>query len=253
MQRLREGLFLALFMGIQSLLLMQNQSNVTVHAASWSPRASIWLCSGGRGRQCGNSAWIAPGPPLLLRTRLMNKNCLKFAMNLIPMRTPPPQLRISLQGRESAEEEICFSLQIEWAHVVTVVVYVVTAAVGTLDSTSEKVQGRMRWQCWVRPCICRKGIMAPAWQLGEMVRDPDNLRRFAESALVQSWDMCLPFHGLHASRADDSSNGFVFRSVNCSRDCSSGTNYSSCASRILRQEIKFSVEFPPFHERSLKS
>ncbi len=58
----------------------------------------------------------------------------------------------------------------------------------------------------------------------------------------QSRDMCLPFYGVLVSRADDPSNGFVFSSVICSRDCSSGTRCSSCASRIVRQEIKFSVE-----------
>ena len=76
-----------------------------------------------------------------------------------------------------------------------------------------------------------------------MARDPNaGLRKFAESTIAQSWDMCLPFYGVLVSRADDPSNGFVFRSVNCSKDCSSGTRCSSCASRIVRQEIKFSVE-----------
>ena len=76
-----------------------------------------------------------------------------------------------------------------------------------------------------------------------MVRDLDaGLRKFAKSTLAQSWDMCLPFYGVLVSRADDPSNGFVFRSVNCSGDCSSGTHCSSCATRIVKQEIKFSVE-----------
>ena len=72
---------------------------------------------------------------------------------------------------------------------------------------------------------------------------PDaGLRNFDESTLTQSWDMCLPFYGVLVSRADNPSNGFVFRSVNCSGDCSSGTHCSSCASRIVRKEIKLSFE-----------
>ena len=40
------------------------------------------------------------------------------------------------------KEEICFSLRIEQAYVVTVIVSaVISAAVGTLDSTIKKVQG----------------------------------------------------------------------------------------------------------------
>ena len=88
-----------------------------------------------------------------------------------------------------------------------------------------------------------KAYQNSAQKLGEMVRDPGaGLRKFSESTLTQSWDRCLPFYGVLVSRADNPSNGFVFRSVNCSGDCSFGTHCSSCASQIVRQEIKFSVE-----------
>ena len=82
-----------------------------------------------------------------------------------------------------------------------------------------------------------------AQKLGEMARDPNaGLRKFAESTIAQSWDMCLPFYGVLVSRADDPSNGFVFQLVNCSGDCSSGTRCSSWASRIVRQEINLYVK-----------
>ena len=76
-----------------------------------------------------------------------------------------------------------------------------------------------------------------------MARDPDaGLKRFVESARARSQDMCLPFYGMLVSRADNPSNGFVFRSINCRGDCSFGTCCSSCASRIVRKEIKLSFE-----------
>ncbi len=68
------------------------------------------------------------------------------------------------------------------------------------------------------------------------------MRRFTESALARTRDMCLPFRGVLVSRADDPSNGFVFRSLSCSGDCSSGTRCSHCASQTLRKEIRQSVE-----------
>ncbi len=90
-----------------------------------------------------------------------------------------------------------------------------------------------------------KAYRNTAQKLGEMVRDPNSgLRKIDESTLAQSRGMCLPFYGVLVRRADDPSNGFVFRSVNCSGDCScsSCTRCSSCTSLIVRQEIKFFVE-----------
>ena len=88
-----------------------------------------------------------------------------------------------------------------------------------------------------------KAYRNTAQKLGEMARDPDaGLRKFAKSTLAQSWDMCLPFYGVLMCRADNPSNGFVFWSLNCSGDCSPGTRCSSCASWIVRQEIKFSIK-----------
>jgi hypothetical protein len=62
-----------------------------------------------------------------------------------------------------------------------------------------------------------------AQKLLEMVRDPDaGIKRFTESALARSWVICLPIYGVLMSRADNPSDGFVFRSVSCSGDCSFG-------------------------------
>ncbi len=108
----------------------------------------------------------------------------------------------------------------------------------------EKCKGGYAGKFGSALAFATKAYRNTAQKLGEMARDPDAglVRKFAESMLAQSWDMCLLFYGVLVSSADNPSNGFVFRSINCSGDCSSGTRCSSCASRIVRQEIKFSVK-----------
>jgi hypothetical protein len=81
-------------------------------------------------------------------------------------------------------------------------------------------------------------------QLGEMARDSNaGVRRLSESMLARSQDVCLPFCGVLAIRADDLSNGFLFRSLSCSGDCSSGVRCSYCTSRnAMVIEIRNSIK-----------
>ena len=76
--------------------------------------------------------------------------------------------------------------------------------------------------------------MHTARQLGEMLSDNDvGVKRFSESALALARDICLPYRAMLVERADDPSNGFVFRSQTCSGGCGSGTRCSYCASRTM--------------------
>jgi hypothetical protein len=77
-----------------------------------------------------------------------------------------------------------------------------------------------------------KAYMHNEQQIGEMARDSDDcVRRFTESTLARSQDMCLLFCGVLVSRADNPSNGFLLRSLSCSGDCSSGVCCSYCTSQ----------------------
>jgi hypothetical protein len=149
---------ISLFTATGILFLRQRNA---MGAASQNPRASMQPSSGGRGR-CNGFALIVPATLLLLPTWPQRQSSWKLVVyptNLHPMRMPPPTL-ISSQGRESAEEEICFSLRIEQAHVTTVVVSPVAATIRMLDGTINKVQGIIRQLFWVCHCICYKGIPA---------------------------------------------------------------------------------------------
>ncbi len=84
-----------------------------------------------------------------------------------------------------------------------------------------------------------------AQKLSEMARDPDaSIKRFTESALLPSRDICLPIYGVLMSRADNPSDGFVFRSVSCSGDCSFGRSLrcSNCAKPNLMRNFKLSLK-----------
>jgi hypothetical protein len=91
-----------------------------------------------------------------------------------------------------------------------------------------------------------KAYLHTARQLGEMARDPDTgLKRFANSALATSQDLCLlPYRGMNVERADGPRHGFVFQSQTCSGVCSSGKRRSDCASRMSTalRDIKRSIE-----------
>ena len=103
---------------------------------------------------------------------------------------------------------------------------------------SKKCRGRYDGFFGSAILFATKAYQHTAQKLVEMSRDPNaGVRRFTESALARTWHMCLPFHGVLVSRADNPSIGFVFRSLSCSGGCSSGTRCSHCASQTLRKEI----------------
>ena len=94
-----------------------------------------------------------------------------------------------------------------------------------------------------------------AQKLSEMARDPNaGIKRFTESALARSRDICLPIYGVLISGADNPSDGFVFQSVSCSRDCSFGPSLrcSNCAKPNLMRNFKLSLQ-PDIDQRPGKT
>jgi hypothetical protein len=78
-----------------------------------------------------------------------------------------------------------------------------------------------------------KSLQHTANQLQQWAREPDlGVKSFADSILLTSWRICLPYHGVLLDRAHNPCNGFVFGAVSCTGNCSSGKHCSHCASKI---------------------
>ncbi len=115
--------------------------------------------------------------------------------------------------------------------VAVVVSALAAAAAGTLNGTIKKCRGVYKGYFGSAIAFAAKAYKHTVQQLGEMARDADaSVRRFTKSTLVWSQDVCLLFCGVLVSRVDNPSNGFLFRSLSCSRDCSSSVCCSYCTS-----------------------
>jgi hypothetical protein len=108
---------------------------------------------------------------------------------------------------------------------------------------SKKCRGVYKGYLGSAIAFAAKAYQHTAQQLGEMARDPNaSVRRFTKSALARSWDLCLPLCGVLVSRSDNTSNGFVFRSLSCSGDCRPGICCSYCSPWNQIKEIRQSIE-----------
>jgi hypothetical protein len=86
-------------------------------------------------------------------------------------------------------------------------------------------------------------------QLWQWAREPDfGVKSFADSILLTSQSICMPYQGIILGSTSNPREGFVFRAESCSRNCIKGTRCSHCASKIksvvskVRQSVESIVE-----------
>ena len=78
-----------------------------------------------------------------------------------------------------------------------------------------------------------KSMEHTAKQLRQWAMEPDlGVKSFAKSMLSTSRSICIPYHGVLLDRASNLQEGFVFRAVSCSGNCSNGKRCSHCTSKI---------------------
>jgi hypothetical protein len=78
-----------------------------------------------------------------------------------------------------------------------------------------------------------KSMEHTANQIRQWAREPDlGVKSLANSILLPSWSICIPYQGVLLDRTSNPWEGFVFRAKSCSGICSNRKRCSLCASKI---------------------